>query len=211
MKLASLPVTFSLLLLPSILGAAEFEAIPTELAQNLAQRFSEEVGKIEKLKFKVEADQEKANGFHIPGKVGALIVPQKGLKESEELAAKFKMDPGATLAYLFLFHMAPVVEKKRIPADQLHSITFDDNDGNQHSLQVLLLSVRQLADDDYRLYAFGKDAKPLIDVKFAEGTGPGATPVAVELKDVNQANREGKLVVTAFGKYQASFPAGYEE
>jgi hypothetical protein len=209
MKTIPLSTMLGLFLLPVFAAAADFEAIPNELAQQLAIKLSEEAGKIEKTKFKVDADSEKASGVHIPSKVGALIVPQKGLKESEELAAKFKMDPGATLAYLFVYHMVPVVDGKRVDADKLHSVAFTDNNGGQHDLHVLLLSVRQLADDDYRLYVFGKDAKPLVDVKFAEGTGPGPTPTAVELKDPNEAKKEGKLVVTVFGKFQATFPAAY--
>jgi hypothetical protein len=192
-------------------SAQEFETFSSDFAQRLSTRLSEEASKNSNLKFKVDGEAEKANGFHLPGKVGALIVPQKGLKESEELAAKFKMDPGASLAYLFLYHMVPVVDGKRVESDKMHSVTISDDEGNQHTVHVLCLSVRQLADDDYRLYGFGKDAKPLIDVKFAEGTGPGPTPVAVELKDPNRDTRDGKVVVTVFGRFQASFPAGYVE
>jgi hypothetical protein len=211
MKLFSLSVVFGLALLSRLCGAADFEAIPQDLAQKLAVKISEDASKLEKLKFTVDADTEKANGFHVPGKVGALIVPQKGLKESEELAAKFKMDPGASLAYLFCYHMTPVVDGKPLSSDRFHSVTFNDEDGGQHELTLLLLSARQLSDDDYRLYVFGKDPKPLVDVKFAEGTGPGPTPVAVEIKDINESTREGNVVVTVFGKYQASFKATHKE
>lgn len=209
MKRVSCSFVLGFAFLPTMAAAVEFEAINPELAQPLATKLSEDASKIEKLKFKVEGDSEKANGFHIPSKVGALIVPQKGLKESEELAAKFKMDPGASTAYLFMYHMVPVVEGKRVELNRLHSVAFTDNDGGQLSVQLLCLSIRQLADDDFRLYVFGQDAKPLLNVKFAEGTGPGAMPVAVELKDPNETTREGKMVVTVFGKYQASFPVGY--
>jgi hypothetical protein len=195
--------------LPAIILAQDFEAIPAELGQQLANRLSEDAARIEKLKFRVDADGEKANGFHIPQKTGALVVPQKELKESEELSAKFKMDPGAALAYLFIYHLVPVVDGKRVEANQLPSVSFTDDDGGKHEVHVLCLSVRQLSEDDYRLYAFGQDAKPLVDAKFSEGTGPGPVPVAVELKEPNKETRQGKLVVTVFGKYQASFPVGY--
>lgn len=211
MKSRSLSVILGLLLLLDSARAADFESIPSDLAQQLATKISEDASKIDKLKFKVDADAEKANGFHVPAKVGALIVPQKDLKESEELAAKFKMDPGASLAYLFVYHLTPLVDGKPLNSDRFHSVTFTDENGGQHNLNLLLLSVRQLADDDYRLYVFGKDATPLVDVKFAEGTGPGPTPVAVEIKDVNETTREGKIVVTVFGKYQASFQATHSE
>jgi hypothetical protein len=199
------------LVFPLVTSAADIEQIPSDLANQLSTQLSDKAGQLDGLKFKIDPQAEKGNGFHVPHKMGALIVPQKDLKESEELTAKFKMDPGASLAYLFVYHLVPVVDGKRLSADKFHSISLQTDDGANPTIHVLLLSVRQLADDDYRLYVFGKGANPLVDVKFAEGTGPGAEPVAVELKDPNEATREGKVVVTVFGKYQASFTAGYEE
>ena len=208
MKMFGLLIAVGLVISP-VLNGADLEAIPADLVQRLATQFSEQAGKIEKAKFKVDPDTDKANGVHVPRMLGTLIVPQKGLKESEELAAKFKMDPGAALAYLFIYHLVPKVDGKQVDANQLHSVKFTDDNGNEITVQVLLLAIRQLADDDYRLYAYGQDAKPLVDAKFAEGTGPGPVPAAVELKDVNETTREGKVVVTVFGKYQASFQVGY--
>jgi hypothetical protein len=189
--------------------AAELEAIPSELAQQLAPQLVEQANKIERPKFKIDADTQGANGFHVPRKLGGLIVPQKGLKEGEELAAKSKMDPGASLAYLFAYNVVPVVDGKRIDPNRFNSVMITDGEGQTHTVHVMLLSVRQLADDDYRLYVFGTDPNPLVDVKFAEGTGPGPTPVAVELKDPNDAARQGTIAVTVFGKYQAKFTAAY--
>ncbi len=209
MKTFSLAIMLGLLFLPTIVAADELATIPTEQAQQMGAKIAEKAAKIEKLKFKIDPDSEKANGFHVPKKLGGLIVPQKDLKEGEELAAKFKIDPGASLAYLFVHHVVPIVDGKRIESDRLPSVTIADDEGKEHVVHVLLLSARQLSDDDYRLYVFGKDAKPLVDVKFAEGSGPGPVPVAVELKNPNETTREGTIVVTVFGKYQASFPAGY--
>lgn len=208
MRLFWLLIAAGLVLSP-VVRAAELEAIPPELAQKIAKQLSEQAGKIEKPKFKLDPDTDKASGFHVPKTLGAIIVPQKDLKESEELAAKFKMDPGASLAYLFLFRLTPKVDGKQIDASQLHSVKGMTEDGDEFTVQVLLLAVRQLADDDYRLYAYGQGAKPLIDAKFAEGTGPGPVPTAVELKEVNESTRDGKIVVTVFGKFQATFPVGY--
>jgi hypothetical protein len=209
MKMRPLLIALGFVFISRLITAADLESIPQDQAKAIGEKLSEEAGKIDNLKFKIDADTDKANGFHVPKKLGALIVPQKDLKESEELAAKFKMDPGASLAYLFIFKVAPVIDGKKIDTSLLHSTSIKDDQGNEHAVQVLLLSVRQLADDDYRLYGFGKDAKPIIDAKFAEGTSTGPTPVAVELKEVNDTTREGKVVVTVFGKFQASFQAGY--
>jgi hypothetical protein len=203
-------LVLSALFVPAFVVAQELEAIPEEHVRKMAPSLIEQAGKFE-YKIKIDADVEKANGFHLPKKLGALIVPQKDLKESEELAAKFQNEPGASIGYLFLFHLVPIVDGKRADASRLKTVTVADKDGGQHTIHVATLAVRQLSGDDYRLHVYGTDAKPLIDAKFAEGIGPGPVPVAVELKNPNEAKKEGTVVVTVFGKYQATFQAGYEE
>ena len=185
--------------------------IEPELAKKFGKILADEADKFEKPQVKITADADKANGVHVPDKVGVLIVPQKDLKESEELAAKFKADKGASLAYLFMYHVLPVIDGKPVEASKVRSVKIKDDNGGEHLIYVLLLSVRQLADDDYRLYCYGHDDKPLVESKFAEGTGPGAEPAAVEIKEPNEATMQGKLVVTVFGKYQASFTVGHKE
>ena len=73
------------------------------------------------------------------------------------------------------------------------------------------LQFGQLSDSDYRLYAYGSGDKPLVDAQFSEGTGPGAEPVAVEVTNIDENERQGDVVVTVFGKYQAKFRAGHVE
>ena len=95
---------------------------------------------------------------------------------------------------------------KLIDRDKLHCLTVNDGRGNTE-VNCMLLSVRKISEEDYRLYGFGKAAKPLIDVKFAGGEGPGAKPVALEIKEGEPAT----VVVTVFGKYQAMFHGGVAE
>ena len=209
MKTKLFPV-LCLLLFPALLAAQELEAIPADLARGLATQFVEQVNKFDKPAAKIDGDLEKVNGVHIPHKMGLLIVPQSDLKESEELDKKFESKPGASLAILFAYHVIPVVDGKKVDANKLYTVTVKDDEGKEHPLYALLLVVHKPTPDDYRLHAYGKDAKPVVDAKFAEGTGPGPVPVAVELKDINKETREGNVVVTAFGKYQASFKAAYE-
>jgi len=194
-----------------MLAAQELERIPDDFVRQLTPALLEQAGKLDLGKIKVEADVEKANGVHLPKKLGALIVPQKDLKESAELAAKFQAEPGAPIGYLFMYHLLPIVDGKKIDAAKMKSVSFKDNDGGEHALHIVSLVVRQLSGDDYRLHVYGADAKPLVDVKFAEGTGPGPEPAAVELKDTKDATKEGNVVITVFGKYQAKFPAAYIE
>ena len=208
--LVAVPVVLTIVL--SVRAAYNDGLVPIEpeMAKQVGKRLSEEAAKLEKPQIKIEADSDKANGLHSPGKAGVLIVPQKDLKESEELAAKFKVDKGASLAFLFMYHIVPVIEGKTLDASLLRSVKFTDDSGAEHTVHVLLLAVKQLSEDDYRLHAYGQGDKPLIDAKFSEGPGPGAEPVAVEIKDANEQTGQGRLVVTAFGKYQASFQCGHK-
>jgi hypothetical protein len=209
MKAAYLLVICSLLMAP-MLVAQQPEQIPDDFVRQLAPALVEQAGKFE-AKIKIDADLEKANGFHVPSKLGALIVPQKDLKESAELAAKFQTEPGAPLGYLFMFHLIPIADGKKIDTAKMKTVSFKDNNGGEHSLHVVTLVVRQLSVEDYRLHVYGVDAKPLVDVKFGAGSGKDSLPAAVELKDPNEATKEGSVVVTVFGKYQAKFPAAYVE
>lgn len=199
------------LVAPALVVAADLESIPADLARQLSTKLTEEAAKMTHPKVKIEGDAEKGSGFHVPKQLGALIVPQKGLKEGDELFAKFKTDTGASLAYLFVYHLVPVVEGKKVDASRLGSTNITDDQGTEHKVHILLLAAKLVGEDDYRLHVYGLDGKPLVDSKFAEGTGPGAEPVAVELKNPNKETREGTMVVTVFGKYQASFPAAFSE
>jgi hypothetical protein len=211
MKMFLAAVVLSLLAMPVAVQAEDLDRIPADMAQNIGAQLVEKAAELDKLQVKIEPDSQKANGVHVPKKIGALIVPQKDLTESEELAAKFKVEAGAPLALLFLYHIVPVIDGKALDANKLRSITITDGEGVSHDVQVIPLAVRQLADDDYRLYGYGTDAKPVLDVKFAEGTGPGDEPVAVEIKDVNHSTRQGTVAITVFGKYQATFKAAHDE
>jgi hypothetical protein len=183
--------------------------IEPEQAKRFGKILSGEADKIEKPQIRISADPDKASGVHAPDKLGTLIIPQKDLKFNDELAAKFKEEKGASLAYLFLYHLTPVIEGGAADPSRLHSVKIADDNGQQHTVHVLLLAVHQLSEDDYRLVAYGHDEKPLIDARFAEGTGPGPEPTAVEIKEIDEQAQQGKMVVTVFGKYQATFPVAY--
>ena len=106
-------------------------------------------------------------------------------------------------------NIVPIVDGELIDRGKLFGVTVTDGEGNEHEANCMLLTVRKLSDEDYRLYVFGKAAKPIIDVKFSGGKGPGAKPLAVEIKDTE--GQTGSLVVTVFDKYQASFRGGVKE
>ena len=197
---------------PSLVMGDDLESLPLEAAQKYGALLAEQADKIEKPQVKVQANAEKANGVHVPEELGLLVVPQQDLEENEELVAKLNAESGTPLGYLFALRVVPIVNGERIDASRLRTVTISDEGGGAAAeVFVLLLAGRQLAEDDYRLYVYGKDKKPLVDAKFSEGSGPGPEPLAVEVKDVNEESRQGKVVITVFGKYQASFHGGAQD
>ncbi len=210
----SIVVTFgclSLVCSSFALAAESLEAIPQDEAQKFGASMAKAASKIENPQITIDGDAKKANGAHVPDAVGVLVVPQKDLVESEEYAAKFKEEKGAALAYMFAYHLVPVIDGQTVDASKLRTISIYDDDGNEVEINVLLLAVRQVSEGDYRLYAYGTGDEPLVDAKFSEGTGPGAEPVAVEVINVDENERQGDTVVTVFGKYQAQFRIGHAE
>jgi hypothetical protein len=179
------------------------EPIPAELIEKVGKRLIDETAKFDKPQVKIEAELSKAYGLHKPGEAGMLVVPQKDLKESEELAAKFKTEKGAPLAILFTYRLTPVVDGKVADDSRVREIKFIDDEGAARPVQAMLLSVRQVG-DDYRLYAWGYEDKPLVDAKFSQTDSGGPEPVGLSVKDLDEGTRQGTLVVTVFGKYQAS-------
>jgi hypothetical protein len=179
------------------------EPIPSELVEKVGKRLIEEAAKFDKPQVQVDPDLSKAYGLHKPGEAGMLAVPQKDLKESEELAAKFKTEKGAPLAILFTYRLTPVVDGKVADDSRVREIKFIDDEGTARPVQALLLSVRQVG-DDYRLYAWGHEDKPLVDAKFSQTDSGGPEPVGLSVKDLDEGSRQGTLVVTVFGKYQAN-------
>jgi hypothetical protein len=186
----------------------KLDPIEPEKAREIGKKLAEAAAKIENPQVKIDPDADQAVGVHYPEKAGAILVPCKGVKEGNPDPA-VQTDPGAPLGYLFLYHITPSSNGKPADADKLRTVSVTDDKGNEHRIAVLLLAVRQVSEDDWRLYAYGQDKKPLVDAAFSENSGPGTQPVAVEVKEIQ--DRHGKLVVTVFDKYQASFPVEHRE
>ena len=179
----------------------ELKPVDAEFARGIAERLIQETGSFEKPVFTIDADPAKAVGLHIPDKMGLLVVPQKDVKEGE--SDEHRDAKGKRLGYLFFYRMVPAPEGKALDASKLHAVKISNDEGKSFTIPVLLLSVRRV-NDDWRLYGFGKDEKPVIDVKLSGGNGPGETPVGIQMKEV--AGRKDTLVVTLFDKYQAAVP-----
>jgi hypothetical protein len=196
----------------STLAQEELEPIERETATKFASRLSELAGRIEKPQVNIDAEPDKAVGLHRPRRAGVLVVPQKDLKEenadNEATKAAVKSENGAPLGYLFLYRIVPVHEDKPISTEKLRAVELTDDEGNVRPVTALLLSVKNVGEDDWRLLIFGADKKPIVDAKFVEGKGNGDLPVGIQVTDVK--DNEGTVVITVFDKYQAKFRAAYQ-
>ena len=192
----------------SLPSAQDIEPMPADTAQEIGEVLVKAVAKIDKLQVKIEGDPTKAVGVAVPEERGILLLPQKGMNEKK--TPDMTVANGVPMALFFSSEtIVPIIDGKLVDRDRLHRFTVTDGEGNERKINCMLLTVRKISDEDYRLYGFGTAAKPLIDVKFSEGKGPGAKPLAVEIKDVE--GYTGSVVVTLFDKYQAKFRGGIAE
>jgi len=195
----------ALVLLASASGAAAetLNEMDPFTAQTYAQYLVEIMDDVEGQQVKVDANPESALGLAAGGE-GVILVPVKGLKAGEEHSEVYT-ENGASLAYLFLSpRFNPVLDGKQVAQDKLHTVTYTDDSGSEKKATCLILTVRNTA-DTWHLYAYGKDAKPLIDAQFSESSEEADSPVAI---GSTSAEDETSLVVTVFGKYAASFKIG---
>src|SRR5262249_44701083 len=102
----------------------------------------------------------------------------------------------------------PVIDEKPIDASKLRTLTFSGQDGAEHKVSYLALAARHTDDDVWHLYAYGSDAKPVLDVQIGEGTGPGTQPLALEVKEV--VDTTGTAYITIFDQYQCNFKLNYK-
>ena len=91
---------------------------------------------------------------------------------------------------------------KTTPGDQMRPLAFTDK-GEEHRVTVLLLGVRKL-DGGLELVAYGKDKTPLLQLPLRE-VESAAQDLPVELSGEKQDDDTGKMTLSIFGKYKASF------
>jgi hypothetical protein len=186
--------------------AQNLEELDPERAQRVAEMLVAKAGQIESPQVDLQVDVAKASGMKVRDD-GLLVVPQKGLSEMGD-NTEVESEQGAPLAYLFMSEgFCPVVEGTQVAQSKLRILAVTDKQGVQRKAKCFLLAVRKVSDDDWRLYVYGAEKKPLVDVQFTESSQEKPGPIALSIDDV--AGNEGTLTVTVFGKYQAGFRAAY--
>lgn len=189
--------------------AQGLETLDSERAQRVAELLVQKAALIESPQVKIEAEPSRAAGLTFKQE-GILVVPKNALKEEDKQEnADVDTERGAGLAYLFMTQaFCPVVEGRPAKADGLRTVKVVDRQGTERTVTCLLLAVRRITDEDWRLYVYGANKKPLVDAPFDEAERPNSGPVAIDVE--NASNDKGTLAVTVFGKYKAGFTIAYQ-
>ena len=153
--------------------AAELESFEADAAQRIGSALSSEAAKIKNPQVTVSPDSDKAQGVRRPGEAGVVIVPNEEIREVIQDQDAVEKESGAPLGYLFSYRILPVVNGRSIDSSKLRQVSLTDDGGDSFTVQCMILAVRRVSDNDWRLYVYGADAKPLVDVPFSEGIGPG--------------------------------------
>jgi hypothetical protein len=188
--------------------ADDLEQISSESSltygQHLVELFEKE-NKERQVKF--EVDPAQATGLHA-GDDGILAVPIKGLKEGENDPA-VESENGGGLCYLFMSPcFAPVIDGKPIDAKKLRRIKFKDGEGNEREAICLIVTVRHVGGDDWRLLAFGTEKAPVIDSRLSESAENVDRTLAIRVSGAKE--NKANLALTVFKKYSASFAIGHK-
>jgi hypothetical protein len=189
--------------------AQELERVEAKVAHKMAKQLCAQAKRLKNQQLHIDPDVTRAEAVHRDRDAALIVVPQQGLKENRnDNAEVVKTDPGAALGYLFAYHLVPVIRDQPVPAKQLRRVTATDDQGTQVELNCMLLAVRQLEGDDWRLYVYGAEKRPLLEVPFTESSGSETAPLSVACKNVQGV--DGDLVLTVFGRYQAQFKVRYQ-
>jgi hypothetical protein len=188
--------------------ADDLEVISPEVTQLYAKHLSdlfEKENADRQIKFEIDADQ--ATGVHA-GQDGLIVVPVKGLKEDAPDPA-VETEKGGGLCYLFLSTCyIPLVDGKPIDAKKLHHIKYTNGEGEVRETVCLLISVKHVEGDDWRLLAFGTEKTPVIDARISEGADSTDKPLEFRVRDVK--DQKANLVFQLFSKYSASFAIAHK-
>lgn len=198
----------ALLVLPAALCAAGFEKIESEVTQKVSAHLLELFQKEAKdVQVKFEGNPEKAVGLHGDRK-GIIIVPIKSLKEGE-IDPAVESETGAGICYLFMSpEYNPLVDGKPVDAKKVRTLKFTDGEGNEREATALLVTARHLEGDDWRLYVYGTEKKPLIETRWGVANDNAEGDLAIHVNGAK--DKKANLVFTLFNKYAAMIEIAHE-
>jgi hypothetical protein len=183
--------------------ADDFEKMKPEMSQLFAQHLSELFNKEnQERQTKFDVDPAEASGLH-DGVDGIVVVPCKGLKEGSVDPA-VETENGSGLCYLFMSPcFTPMIDGKPVDAKKLRSIKYDNGQGAQREAICLILTVKHVDGDDWRLYGFGSEKTPVINSPFGDSSTGADKLLAVRVD--GPKDKKANLELTLLKKYSASF------
>ena len=192
----------------SVIRAEEMKQMPPETCQLFAKHLSELFEKQHaERQVKFEVDLTKAVGLHAD-QDGIIAVPIKGLKE-DNVDPAVESENGAGLCYLFLSPCySPMIDGKPIDAKKLRRVKFNHGDSDEREAICLIVSVKHIGGDDWRLYAFGAEKAPIIDSHFAESTEKVDNAMAMRVTGAK--DKKADLAFTLLKRYSASFAIAHK-
>lgn len=210
LKIARCVTVVGLALCVSSAPGQGLERIDSQKARNVAESLVQKVAQIETPQVRVQPDASQAVGL-THKEEGILVIPKKGLVEdAKEGNKEVNTQQGAGLGFLFMTSaFRPIVDGKPAGADMLRTVKVVDGQGQERTVTCLLLAVRQISEDNWRLLVYGSGKSPLVNVAFDEAQRPNSGPIAIDVEDVSDS--EGTLAITVFGKYKAGFRVAYRK
>lgn len=180
-----------------------------ETARLFGFGLSEEMAKEKNLQLKFEIDAFEARGL-TQGSTGIIIIPVEDMKEETEDPAA-DTEAGSGFAYLFMSdRYRPTTKGKKVDPKKLRILKLSAGD-REINVVGLLLAARRISEEDWRMYVYGADKKPLIDAKFKMAEKEQKGPIAVHAVMDEEDDEKFNLVVTVFGKYAATIPISSKE
>jgi hypothetical protein len=186
--------------------ADDFEKIPADVSQGYAQVLSTLFQKTyPDVQAKFEVDPSQATGIHA-GQDGVIVVPMKGLKEGD-VSPSVETEIGAGLCHLYISTcFVPIIDGKPIETKKLRTISVDDGQGGKREAFCLVVTVKHVNGDDWRLYGYGTEKTPVVNSQFVEAGTSASKPL--DIRVINKNSAKANLELTLHNKYAASFSIG---
>ena len=187
----------------SVSQGEELEKMAPEMSQLYAMHLTDVFKKEHKdLQTKFEVDPSQASGLRA-GNDGIVAVPIKGLKEGE-IDPAVESETGAGLCYLFLSPcFTPTIGGKPVDTEKLRRIKIDNGQGSGIEAICMIVTVKHIDGDDWRLFGFGNEKKPILSAQFDESAQGADKSLAIAVKE--RSKKELALEFTLHKKYAASF------
>jgi hypothetical protein len=201
-----IPVLFAASLLAAGVARAEVsaDAIPADVLGQLVPFAIQAIqAQFPEPPVKIEAQGEKAVGYHVQEKVGVMAIPDKNLTVKAVEEATDKDVPVALFSTLRL----TISEKDQpVQGDRLALVTV----GNALKLPIFFLAVQKKGEERV-LNVYSKDGKPVSTVPLKKQAGDAAVPVALKLTNIDLENKKTDLTVSLSGAYEGTLKLAYLE